>query len=217
MHLFQLVPNFRGYDKRRHKEAWVFVRCFMFDIYWMMDISLIKTILAFIPPVVGLIAKGPDIVKAIRRWKSNRHRKREAAVYREMKVLKSYQENPVILVAVGNRELLMCGLLLVGFMLAAIVAASPSRSGWDLTASLMLAFESLCMLSGAVYLFNGVASRLNSARNPHRSMVLYEIKIMKIRLDRAEAEIRKRTDPLLESDLQALRSLGAKLPGWWDK
>lgn len=133
---------------------------------------------------------------------------------RKMKVLKSYQENPVILVAEGKKDMLMCGMLFLGFMLTAVVAVFPSKNGWDGTASLTLAGESLSMLAGAIYLFERHASRLNGARNPHRAMILHEINIMRLRLDRAESDIRRRTDPILESDLHALRSLDAKLPGW---
>ncbi|MBF3684330.1 hypothetical protein [Burkholderia pseudomallei] len=180
----------------------------------MIDVSIIKTSLAIAAAVVGIVGKGPDALKTIRRWKSDRHRAKVASIMRKMKVLKSYQENPVILVAEGKKDMLMCGMLFLGFMLTAVVAVFPSKNGWDATASLMLAGESLSMLAGAIYLFERHASRLNGARNPHRTMILHEINIMRLRLDRAEFDIRRRTDPILESDLHALRSLDAKLPGW---
>lgn len=182
-----------------------------------MDFSIIKAIGPVAIPIIGIAAKGPSTLKAIRRRNSNRRRAREAAIFREIKALKSYQENPLILVAEGKSDMLMCVLFIVGFLLVAVAAILPSKAGWNVTESLMLAVESLCMLAAGIYLFDRNASRLNKARNPHRTMVLHEIKIMRLRLDRAEADIRKRTDPILERDLQALRSLGTKLPIWNDE
>ncbi len=180
----------------------------------MADLALLKTLIAVVPAVFGAVRHAPQAIRVLTRWGGNRSRRKAAAISADMKRFKHYQENQSALKSDTLRDLVAMGGLFVAALMILWIASSPSRTGWDRIATLGLVLEGVVAIALGIYLFDKVTTRLNRAREPHRTRLLQEIRLMKTRLDLAEARIRNAKTPILESEAELLRITSAKLPSW---
>ncbi|WP_124841370.1 hypothetical protein [Burkholderia cepacia] len=180
----------------------------------MIDLPLLKTLVAIVPAAFGAVRHAPKAIRVLTRWGANRSRRKAAAISVEMKRFKHYQENQSALRSDTLRDLMAMGGLFFAAIMIFWIASSPSTTGWDHIATLGLVLEGAVAIGMGICLFDRVTTRLNQTREPHRTRLLQEIRLMRTRLDLAEARIRNAQTPILESETELLRIISAKLPSW---
>ncbi|MEN2475418.1 hypothetical protein [Burkholderia sp. GS2Y] len=180
----------------------------------MTIIVLLKILITVAPALFAVIRHAPKAIRVLMRWHTNRSRRKAATIVRDMKKVKYYQENPSSIKSETLRDLVgMTGMFIISIPIFWI-ALSPSTTGWDRIANIGLALEGLVSIILGFCIFNRLTTRLNRARDPHRTLLLEEVRLMRTRLDLTETRIRSAQTPIPNSEADLLRTIAAKLPSW---
>ncbi|MBN3796525.1 hypothetical protein [Burkholderia sp. Ac-20392] len=180
----------------------------------MTSIVLLKILIAVVPGLLSAIRHAPKAIRVLMRWYTNSSRRKAAAIVRDMRKIRYYQINQSAIKSETLKDLIgMTGMFIISIPIFWI-ALSPSKTGWDRIANMVLGLEGIVVLILGIFIFNRVTTRLNRARDPHRTLLLDEIRLMRTRLDLTEIRIRNTQTPIFKNEADLLRTIVAKLPQW---